>query len=146
MGRGGAGRGGVFSDTEDLATSVTHGPAWGAVALVCAALGQSSQHSSLSLYFSWETPRGQGPLGLPWTTVLEPLRRSPFFRQTLYSFLSNSARNEYSIYPLRTCKYFLDLNSYLLQGSCPPFLVLHSTNVSFMPLEKEIYQMRSLHK
>ncbi|KAI5277399.1 E3 Ubiquitin-Protein Ligase Ubr3 [Manis pentadactyla] len=31
--------GGASSDTEDLAASVTHGPAWGAVCLVCAALG-----------------------------------------------------------------------------------------------------------
>lgn len=36
---GGTGQGGVSSDAEDLATLVTHGPAWGAVSLVCAALG-----------------------------------------------------------------------------------------------------------
>ena len=35
---GGMKRGGVFSDAEDLATSVTQGPSWGAVILVCAAL------------------------------------------------------------------------------------------------------------
>lgn len=36
---GGMEWGGASSDTEDLAASVTHGPAWGAVCLVCAALG-----------------------------------------------------------------------------------------------------------
>ena len=36
---GGRGRGGVSSDAEDLATSVTRWPAWGGVWLVCAALG-----------------------------------------------------------------------------------------------------------
>ena len=51
-----------------------------------------SKFMALLSEFSWETPTGWGPLGLPGTTLLESLG-SPFPRYTWHSFLSNSAIN-----------------------------------------------------
>ena len=63
---GGAGRGGVSSDAEDLATSVTHWSASGAVRLFCAELG--SKFMALltePLLFLGDSQRPR-PSGTPW--------------------------------------------------------------------------------
>ena len=63
---GGTGRGGVSSDAEDLATSLTHWPASGAVVLVCAVLGSKFMALPSEPLFFWgdsQRPRPLGTLG-----------------------------------------------------------------------------------
>lgn len=57
--------GGFYSDAEDLATSVTQGPAWGAVILVCAELWSKFMALLPALLLFLGSSQSLGPPGTP---------------------------------------------------------------------------------